>query len=68
MPEPEMRPLIQDAIMDAVDNMIRARAAARDGADRDELDALVAERNRVARFLGRPEFTAADLLLRGVDD
>jgi hypothetical protein len=62
------RLLAQDAIMDAIDDMIRARAATRDGGARDELEALLAERNRVARCLGRPEFTAADLLLRGTDD
>jgi hypothetical protein len=62
------RLLAQDAIMDAIDDMIRARAAARDGPDRDEFDALLAERNRVARCLGRAEFTAPDLLLRGTDD
>ena len=69
MPDAEQeRLLAQDAIMDAVDDIIRARAAARDGRDRDELDALLTERNRVARCLGRPEFTSADVLLRGTDD
>jgi hypothetical protein len=62
------RLLAQDAIMDAIDDMIRARATARDVADSDELDALLTERNRVARCLGRAEFAAADLLLRGTDD
>jgi hypothetical protein len=48
--------------------MIRARAAARSGGTRDGLDALPAERNRVVRCLGRPEFIAGDLLVRGTDD
>jgi hypothetical protein len=62
------RLLAQDAIMEAIDDMIRRRAAAHGGSARGGLEVLLAERNRVARCLGRPEFTAADLLLRGIDD
>ena len=62
------RLLAQDAIMEAIDDMIRARAAAHGGGARGELEALLAERNRVARCLGRPEFTSADVLRRGTDD
>lgn len=69
MPTPEPDPLLlaRTAIMDAIDAMIRERAAEPEVAD-TALQALIAERNRVARLLGRPEFSAPDLLARGVDD
>ena len=66
--EPDLDLLIKVAITDAIDDMIRARAAGKDGLDREEIEAYVAARNRVARFLGRPEFNAAELLVGGTDD
>jgi hypothetical protein len=68
MPEPAPSLLIRDAIMDAIDEMIRSRAAGRDRLEPDELEAWIAERNRIAEALGRPAFEAADLLVRGTDD
>lgn len=67
MPEPDPILLARVAIMDAIDAMIRAQAAEPEISD-GLLETLIAERNRVARLLGRPEFTAPDLLARGVDD
>jgi hypothetical protein len=66
-PEPDPVLLARVAIMDAIDAIIRERAGRTDVPDK-ALAALIAERNRVARLLGRPEFGAADLLARGVDD
>jgi hypothetical protein len=68
MAEPASRLLIRDAIMDAIDGMIRDRAAGPERLEPGELEAWVAERNRVAEALGRPAFGAADLLVRGTDD
>jgi hypothetical protein len=67
-PEPDPRLLIRVAIMDAIDAMIRERAARKGGLSPDEVEAFVAERNRVARCLGRPAFDAVELLVGGTDD
>ncbi|MEK0083468.1 hypothetical protein [Benzoatithermus flavus] len=66
-PEPDPILLARVAIMDAIDAVIRARAAESEISDA-LLAILIDERNRIARLLGRPEFTAPDLLARGVDD
>jgi hypothetical protein len=65
--EPDPLLLVRTAIMDAIDAAIRERAG-RPEVEDAFLEALIAERNRVARLLGRPEFSAPDLLARGVDD
>jgi hypothetical protein len=67
MPEPDPDPAfrIRTAILDAVDGLIRREAKA---LRPEELEAFVAERNRVAELLGRPRFTAVDLLVPGRDD
>jgi hypothetical protein len=67
-PEPDPRLLVKVAIMDAIDAMIRERAARTGGLAPGEVEAFVAERNRVARCLGRPEFDAVELLVGGTDD
>ena len=68
MAEPASHLLIRDAIMDAIDGMIRDRAARPERLEPGEREAWVAERNRVAEALGQPAFGAADLLVRGTDD
>ena len=66
-PEPDPILLARVAIMDAIDAVIRARAAESEISDA-LLAILIDERHRIARLLGRPEFTAPELLARGVDD
>ena len=70
MPGPESDPnlLVRVAIMDAIDAMIRERAARKGSLAPEEVEAYVAERNRVARCLGRPEFDVVELLVGGTDD
>jgi hypothetical protein len=67
-PLPELELLVRTAIMDAIDDMIRERAAGPDRPSHDELAAYIGERNRVAAFLGRPTFDAVGLLRKGTDD
>lgn len=65
MPEVDPHLTAKVAIMDAIDALIREKAAE---LERPELQALVEERNRVAELLERPAFDAVELLVGGVDD
>ncbi|MFO1073166.1 MAG: hypothetical protein U1E17_10940 [Geminicoccaceae bacterium] len=65
MPEVDPRLLVKVAIMDAIDDLIRAKAAE---LPRERLAVFIEERNRVAELLGRPRFDAVELLVAGTDD
>lgn len=70
MAQPDLDPriLIHVAFLDAIDELIRERCGGRRTPDAQALARWVEERNRVARLLGRPEFDAAEILVRGEDD
>ena len=65
MPDVDPRLLVKVAIMDAIDDLIRAKAGE---LPRERLDAFIEERNRIAELLNRPRFDAVALLVAGTDD